>query len=320
MVDQSTKATTDLADLYAFSQPKLVAYARNLLTERRIPPSVLDAEDVAQEAFLTAYSLEKKIRSPEPFIYQVIRNHVRNTARQRERRQELEIQRAVDPNRFDRPVCADFSNLVTNRIAVHRALEQLPTRQRTAVWVAKAEGHTQAETAHIMAARSGTVATHVSRASKALSACLTAACVILVATFTSTVGRPLTSRHTTPGAPTPSPRDVITGQGGLSVILIMAALLLSITGALKSGSYILAASQRLRIMRANPARVGMRFRFIGMLLHKDEKWRLEEMMNHRNEIRKQEGKVPRLHYLRLLQGACVILWESHLPPNRHTTS
>ncbi|WP_328937829.1 hypothetical protein OG288_17950 [Streptomyces tauricus] len=63
-------------------------------------------------------------------------------------------------------------------------------------------------------------------------------------------------------------------------------------------------------------RVGARLRLIGALLPKGDEWRLEELMDHRNEMRLQEGRVPRFHYLRVFLGVCTIRWETWRDPQR----
>ncbi|AYL37742.1 hypothetical protein [Streptomyces fungicidicus] len=64
------------------------------------------------------------------------------------------------------------------------------------------------------------------------------------------------------------------------------------------------------------ARVGVRLRFIGAFLPDGEKWRLEETMNHRNELRKQGGRLPRFYYLVSFAGACRMRWETWADPKR----
>ncbi|MFF9057427.1 hypothetical protein ACF09K_01800 [Streptomyces sp. NPDC014882] len=63
-------------------------------------------------------------------------------------------------------------------------------------------------------------------------------------------------------------------------------------------------------------RTGARMRLIGALLPKGDEWRLEEMMEHRNTLRQQIGRVPRFHHLRLLLGVCTIRWETWRDPKR----
>ncbi|MEU3093249.1 hypothetical protein ABZ690_00080 [Streptomyces sp. NPDC006967] len=63
-------------------------------------------------------------------------------------------------------------------------------------------------------------------------------------------------------------------------------------------------------------RVDVRLRFIGAFLPDSEKWRLEETMNHRNELRKQSGRLPRFYYLVSFAGACRMRWEAWADPKR----
>ncbi|GAB2328913.1 hypothetical protein AB0N20_23170 [Streptomyces griseoincarnatus] len=63
-------------------------------------------------------------------------------------------------------------------------------------------------------------------------------------------------------------------------------------------------------------RVGVRLRVIGALLPHSEKWRLEETMDHRNELRKQGGRLPRFYYLISFAGACRMRWEAWADPKR----
>lgn len=66
--------------------------------------------------------------------------------------------------------------------------------------------------------------------------------------------------------------------------------------------------------RAN--RVGVRIGFIGALLPVGDEWRVEEMMNHRNVLRDEDGGVPRFHYVRLFLSALEIRWEGRIYPER----
>ncbi|MEU5519124.1 hypothetical protein ACIQCD_09910 [Streptomyces sp. NPDC093250] len=62
--------------------------------------------------------------------------------------------------------------------------------------------------------------------------------------------------------------------------------------------------------------VGARLRFISLLLPADEKWRLEEMMNHRNELREGGRRLPPFHYLATFAGVCRMRWEAWAHPRR----
>jgi hypothetical protein len=63
--------------------------------------------------------------------------------------------------------------------------------------------------------------------------------------------------------------------------------------------------------------VGVRLHIIGAALPKDgRERRVEEMMEERNTLRQQAGRVSRFHYLRLFLGACTIRWEQWREPKR----
>ncbi|WP_393101415.1 hypothetical protein [Streptomyces sp. LN325] len=63
-------------------------------------------------------------------------------------------------------------------------------------------------------------------------------------------------------------------------------------------------------------RVGPRLRLIGSLLPTGDEWRVEEMMEHRNELRADKGRVPLFHYVRLFLSALEIRWEARAYPQR----
>ncbi|MER5435587.1 hypothetical protein [Streptomyces sp. NPDC002588] len=75
-------------------------------------------------------------------------------------------------------------------------------------------------------------------------------------------------------------------------------------------------ASRPRSGAASLNRVGARLHIIGMVLPKGDQWRIEEMMEHRNTLRTQAGRVPRFHYVRLFLGACGIRWEERRDPKR----
>lgn len=66
--------------------------------------------------------------------------------------------------------------------------------------------------------------------------------------------------------------------------------------------------------RANA--IGPRIRLIGALLPVGDEWRIEEMVNHRNELRDEYGHVPRFHYVRLFLSVLEIRWEARVYPER----
>ncbi len=196
-------AAETLGALYRNHHGEMEGLARRLLDAERIPESVLSAEDVVQAAFTKALRTAEQIREPRAYLFTVIRNDVRAASQQNRRRAVL----ATTPAQQTRPTdvhVADFSDLVANRMAVHKALYDLPPQQRTAVWATKALEYTQAETAEAMQKKPGTVARHVVRAVAALRAHLVALAVVGIMVLSVAGSRLL--RTTQPAG---SPPDVL---------------------------------------------------------------------------------------------------------------
>lgn len=61
---------------------------------------------------------------------------------------------------------------------------------------------------------------------------------------------------------------------------------------------------------------GLRLRVIEVLLPAGEEWRIEEMKDHRNELRAELGRVPRFHYMRLFLSTLELRWEARAYPER----
>ncbi|MFJ6062765.1 RNA polymerase sigma factor [Streptomyces tendae] len=204
----------DLAALYEGHHREMEGFARRLLADERLPESTLSAEDVVQTAFTKALNAPTGIRDPRAYLYVVIRNDVRAASRQVRRQTTVTSMGAW----LDQPTevhVADFSNLVANRLTVHRALGNLPPQQRTAVWATKALEYTQAEAAEIMQKRPGTIATHVMRAVAALRVHLTALVVVGITTLCLEQGRALREMQ----APADSPRAPLPQAPSISTLL-----------------------------------------------------------------------------------------------------
>jgi RNA polymerase sigma factor (sigma-70 family) len=195
-----TPVTEDLGTLYRGHRGEMEGLARRLLAEERLPESVLSAEDVVQTAFAKILRAPDQIRDPRAYVYAVIRSDVRAASRQNRRRAVLALV-AVCHTRSAEVQVADFSDLVANRVAVYRALYDLPPQQRTAVWATKALEYTHAETAEAMNKKPGTVATHVVRAVAALRVHLAALLVVGVMALSLAGSRLLTRMQPPAGSP-----------------------------------------------------------------------------------------------------------------------
>ncbi|MCP9207187.1 RNA polymerase sigma factor [Streptomyces sp. NEAU-Y11] len=191
MAEQAQDAVSALDTVYRDHHAEMTGLARRLLAEEGVPDSVVGAEDVVQTAFAKVLRAPESVREPRAYLYAVIRNDVRAAGRDN-RVQGKSAAAGGAQGQVSREVhVADFSGLVANRMAVYKALHDLPPQQRTAVWATKAMDYTQAETAEFMGKRPGTIATHVLRAVVALRANLVAFLVAIATVLVLGGGRAL---------------------------------------------------------------------------------------------------------------------------------
>ncbi|MEU0843956.1 sigma-70 family RNA polymerase sigma factor [Streptomyces sp. NPDC005962] len=166
-----------LGRVFAQCQGEMTGKARQLLQDANVPPSVADADDIVSSAFATALRAPGAVRQPRAYLYKLIRTEIVHLATRRAEHQRLDEKRAADPLCCYIPDVADFSALVDNREAVHRAVRGLSVPQRTAVWATHALGYTRDETAVLMGKHPGTVARHSTRAIVLLRASIAAVVV-----------------------------------------------------------------------------------------------------------------------------------------------
>ncbi|WP_107500158.1 RNA polymerase sigma factor [Streptomyces sp. SM13] len=205
---QPKAVTADsLAQVFAQYQGELTGTAGRLLADADVPESVADADDIVSSAFATALRNPGAVRQPRAYLHKLIRTEVRHLATRLGEHRRLDEKRAADPLCRLAPHVADFSALVDNRDAVHRAAQGLSIPQRTAVWATHGLGHTRAETASFMNKHPGTVARHCTRALVLLRAALAAAIVGVLTSIGFAVGgalqhtMPTDDRHSGPALP-----------------------------------------------------------------------------------------------------------------------
>jgi RNA polymerase sigma factor (sigma-70 family) len=236
--DRSVAETSDalvaevLGVLYQKHHREMEGFARRLLADERLPESVLSAEDVVQSAFAKVLRAPAQIHDSRAYLYAVIRNDVRAASRQDRRRAVLASTVACQTQPSDGQHVADFSDLIANRLAVYKALHDLPSQQRTAVWATKALEYTQAETAEVMRKRPGTVATHVMRAVAALRVHLAALLVVGVTVLCLEGGRALRKMQ----PPAGSPRSPLPQPPPSSVLLYVAVSCLLVASLARWGA------------------------------------------------------------------------------------
>lgn len=126
---------------------------------RRILRNDADADDMAQETFVAAWTHVQSFRGESSvrgwlcgIAWRKARGAQRSWARQRSRD-------AVHHERLDSGGTATMED----RLAVRRALQALPLEQRAAVTLCLVCGFSHAETADILGAPLGTVKSHVLR-------------------------------------------------------------------------------------------------------------------------------------------------------------
>ncbi|MFJ8774531.1 sigma factor-like helix-turn-helix DNA-binding protein [Streptomyces microflavus] len=162
--------------------------ARRLLRDANVPTSVVEADDIVSSAFAKALRNPGEVRQPVPYVYALIRTEVQHLVTRRNEHICLDQKRAVDPVASPATYVADFSTLVDNRDAVHRAVSVLPKPQQTAVWATHGLGYTREETAVLMGKHPGTVARHATRGMATLRACFAAVFAAMVSTVGLAVG------------------------------------------------------------------------------------------------------------------------------------
>ncbi|CAM5607442.1 RNA polymerase sigma factor [Streptomyces hirsutus] len=183
---------------------EMTGKARQLLHDANVPPSVTDADDIVSSAFATALRDPGTVRQPRAYLYKLIRTEVIHLATRRVEHHRLDKKLAADPLCCPPPDVADFSALVDNRDAVHRAVRELSVPQRTAVWATHALDYTRDETAVLIGKHPGTVARHSTRAMVLLRASIAAVVVGVLTVLGLAAGGGL-QRTTPAGAPRRDP-------------------------------------------------------------------------------------------------------------------
>lgn len=143
---------------------------------RRVARAVLgdpdDADDAAQDAFLSALVKLEQCDPRRPFGPWLMRI-VANAATDRRRRRAVRAAEPLDPELAgagEWPDRAAERNLLAERLRA--ALDELPPRRRLAVVLFDAEGYSHAEIAEILGIAEGTVRSEVFHARRRLRALL----------------------------------------------------------------------------------------------------------------------------------------------------
>jgi RNA polymerase sigma-70 factor (ECF subfamily) len=144
-----------------YQQPVL-AFVGNLLRDRH------HAEDVAQDVFLLAFarlgSFDAGRAAFSTWLFTIARNRCLNALSRRSPATTAHPPEPTDPHT---PLAGLIRREALDQL--DRALDDLPTPQRTAIVLAELVGLDQAEVARIEGVAPGTVRSRISRAKKALT-------------------------------------------------------------------------------------------------------------------------------------------------------
>lgn len=136
-----------------------------LLFARQYVPSLADAEDVMQDAFVRFWRSRQRVRDPLSYMYTCVRNAASDLRRTNQRRQQREWMAAqhVDDAWFDTSVVE-----ADRREAIERALSGLPIEQREALVMKMWGGATFRQIGKTMGVSTKTAASRYSRALESL--------------------------------------------------------------------------------------------------------------------------------------------------------
>ena len=170
--EQSLVRRAQGGDLSAFDELVRRHIARALRIARRLVPTHEDAEDVVQDAFLSAMKAIGSFDITRPFgpwITRIVVNQGITYRRSRARRQDDAL--PVDlPSAGPSPAQVTERNEITDRFRA--ALEQLPEQQRLMVQLFEVDGLSSPEIAKLTGLSDGTVRWHIHAARRTLRTAL----------------------------------------------------------------------------------------------------------------------------------------------------
>ncbi len=170
--DPSLVRRAQEGDLSAFDELVRMHIGRALRIARRLVPTHEDAEDVVQDAFLSAMKAIGSFDVTRPFgpwITRIVVNQGITYRRSRARRQDEAM--PVDlPSAGPSPAQVTERNEITDRFRA--ALERLPEQQRLMVQLFEVDGLSSPEIAKLTGLSDGTVRWHIHAARKVLRTAL----------------------------------------------------------------------------------------------------------------------------------------------------
>ncbi|TKJ43945.1 RNA polymerase subunit sigma-70 [candidate division TA06 bacterium B3_TA06] len=152
VIERVKKGKADLFEILVRRyEGKLFALAWRMLHNRA------DADDAVQEAFVKAYRSLKRFRGEARFstwLYRIALNHILNRLRRGSRMREADLDLERMPSILTPSYATRQKEL---EVAVARATDQLPPRQRAIFHMRYEEEHSHAEIAEILGISEGAV-------------------------------------------------------------------------------------------------------------------------------------------------------------------
>ncbi|MEN3609397.1 SigE family RNA polymerase sigma factor [Plantactinospora sp. ZYX-F-223] len=151
--------TNDFDSFFRGRAPALLRTAYLLTGDRHL------AEDLVQDALARTFRAWRRLAdggNPEAYARRVMYHLQVSVWR---RRRVAETMPGDLPERHDH---ADYAHNTVERLALRRALQALPVRQRAVIVLRYFEDYSEAETADVLNCRIGTVKSHTARALRRL--------------------------------------------------------------------------------------------------------------------------------------------------------
>ncbi|MER6314376.1 sigma-70 family RNA polymerase sigma factor [Streptomyces sp. NPDC001581] len=168
------------ASLYREKGGILRRHALRCLREEAIPSSRLSAEDVVQDALLIAITNHKQepIANPGGYVYRVIESRVRDESKRKGVADPIDFTPAGAENRGVLWVSAVEED-IEGRLDAEKILQEMSPQQRRLILLSKGMGLSHTELAQATGLHRGTIAQHITRATKILTAGLGIFVVVL---------------------------------------------------------------------------------------------------------------------------------------------
>ncbi len=135
---------------------------------RRLAPTPADADDLAQEAFVTAWAKLDKLQPGVAFRTFVCGIAYRKALNDRKRFNRT----AIRDTQWHDLQTPSVSSTVDSRLSVQAALQALPIDQRAAVSLCVAADYSHSEAAEILGLPLGTIKSHIQKGREKLNALL----------------------------------------------------------------------------------------------------------------------------------------------------